>query len=182
MRRRSKLGEYNMYTAMKGITPLLIPLLILLGVVACDKKCQAPAEQRYKTFVDEKWRLVETTDPDPGMKSLSNTNFLIMTFTKEYTVAVNRVENNKEFETPVLVGEYNVDPSRQLLNVVYQTPQAEPEGGESGTTTQATAKTSAVQYVYDLSREFELYNNATGYYYRFVPYTGVVYPDNQCTF
>jgi len=44
------------------------------------------------------------------------------------------------------------------------------------------ASNGVVQYDYSLKTNFELTDAQKGYYYRFVEFTGIVNPDEQCVF
>src|SRR4051812_18586161 len=87
---------------------VLLSALLMVLVVACDKKCQQPPAEAFKTFNEVQWRLVETNDPGPLFKNLSLTSFIIMTFKRDYSLEVLQVLNNRQKDTPVLIGKYNV--------------------------------------------------------------------------
>lgn len=173
---------------MEGVYSVINHRIAILAaafwlIAACQqRKCQAPAEQAFQTIVETQWRLVETTDPHPNFRSLNQTNFFIMTFKRNFTGDFKRVENNDLFETPVATFVYNVDPgSRRIVTEITEnavtvdpsaaTPAAPAEG-----------KKSVVDFKYTLSREFTLTRANSGFFYRFVPFLGVVDPDKQCVF
>jgi len=156
-----------------SLTVLVVCSLIQWG---CQKKCQPPSQEAFKSFVDQEWRLVETTNPQ--IRDLTNTNFIIMTFGINFTGQVFKVVNNDRFDNPVLVFKYNVDPEQKLIRAVYSTPP--PEGQEGETQTQSAG--SPTEYFYKLGRGFELTETRTGFYYRMVPFAGVVKPDEKCIF
>ncbi len=154
-------------------------ILILLALVtsACGmKKCQAPATQKFTSIVGQPWRLVETTDPGDSFQALSNTTFLVFEFTNDYKGSVKKVENNAEYEVPVLVFKYNIDPESQSIRAQFSSPEAE------ASTTSTQSGGNIIDYDYELGRELELTNAKSGYYYRYVPYNGIIAPDDKCTF
>lgn len=159
-------------------------LLLVFGIVlflgACQKKCQQPASEKFNTISATEWRLVETTDPD--FKGLNNTTFLIFSFGKNYTGAVNKVLNNDKYDTPVFTFLYQVDPDQNLLRIQYQEVVPEPDPATGSTTPpQQPPALDPVDYTYELGRELEM-TNSNGRYYRFVPFQGIVDPDNLCSF
>jgi len=153
---------------------LLIGLLLAtLLSTGCQKKCQQPSAQKLRTFIDQEFRVVETTDPN--FRNLTNTNFIIMVFRINYAGEVFKVENNDRFNNPALIFNFDVNPSSQLIRLQYMTPASE-EGGE------AAPSGGVKTYEYELGREFNLVEQGTGYTYRMVPFTGVVRPDQECVF
>lgn len=158
---------------------ILLSLSFLLMMSACGtKKCQQPATEKFKTIADQPWRLVETTNSAPEFKVLSNTTFLVFEFTKDYKGSVKKVENNSEYETPIQTFRFNIDPDQGLLRIQYQTAPA--DGQEEGAKA-ATSGGEIVDYDYELGRELEMTDDK-GAYYRFVPYSGIIAPDEKCTF
>ena len=154
---------------------MLLIALTFVAMVGCDKKCQKPAEESFKTITNQKWRMVETTDPNPAFKSLGKYSFLIWEFGLDMTGTVNVVRNNKEFKDAVLTFDYTVDKDSGIIRAAF----AETTLNEG---TEATEELEPVEYSYELGRELELYESGKGYYTRFVPYQGIVEPDNTCTF
>lgn len=150
-------------------------LLVVITTACGTKKCQAPATEKFKHITDTPWRLVETTDPGDAFEALSNTTFLVFEFTLDYKGTVKKVENNAEYEVPVLVFKYNVDPDNGRIRAQFTAPSE-----EGSTSTQSGG--TIVDYDYDLGREFEMVNSKSGYYYRYVPYNGIIAPDDKCTF
>jgi hypothetical protein len=162
-----------MTTAVK-IRSLPLLILVILLSQGCTKKCQQPPTEKFKTFTGQQWRLVETTDQDPAFKSLSNTTFLIWEFGKDYTGKINKVLNNKLYDTPIVQFEYNVDPDNNMVAINFSA---------TGSTQSSTQQSpDGIVYSYDLGRDFNLTNGKTGASYRFVPFQGIVDPDNQCEF
>lgn len=163
-----------------NVFSLILSLGMGLCLVACQKKCQQPATEKFKTITATEWRLVETTDPEVA-KKLNNTNFLIYSFGKNYTGAINAVQNNDKYDTPVYTFKYQIDPDNSLIRMKFSATAPDSEGGDG--TQQAQADDSEpTDYIYDLGRELELTDDNSGRYYRFVPFQGIVDPDNNCTF
>lgn len=46
----------------------------------------------------------------------------------------------------------------------------------------SSANGQVTEYSYTLSNELHLTETKTGYYYRFVPFLGIVHPDQVCQF
>lgn len=164
---------------------LALGLALFLG--ACQKKCQQPATEKFKTITGQEWRLIETNDPDKGFKGLNNTTFLIWSFSKNYTGSITKVLNNDKYDTPVFTLKYQIDPEQQLIRMLMEPTDsgagASTDPAAGGTDTQAQPATTAdpVDYTYDLGRDLTL-TDAHGRYYHFVPFQGIVDPDNTCTF
>lgn len=154
-------------------------LLLLLAVTAgCQKKCQQNTET-LRTFVDQEFRLVQSTDPETR-KDLTNTNFLIMVFKIDYYGELYRVENNSKFNDPVLLLRYNPDPENKLIQVQFYEPPSETSVGPDPSLGKESGPLRT--YRYSLSNELNLVESGTGYRYRYVPFTGVVKPDEICRF
>lgn len=154
-------------------------LIFLLHLSGCAKKCQAPATEKFKTVTGQQWRLVETTDPSPDFKALSKSTFLIFQFGVDYKGSVNLVQNNTQFDTPVKTFLYNIDVQSGEMRLKYD--GAPPAEGEEATQVDKTPQSSVVEYTYDLGKELEM-TDSRGNYYRFIPFTGIVAPDDTCEF
>lgn len=171
-----------MQTAKPNLLPpsfwhtLLASALILGSLAACQRRCQPAAEQAFQNLSATEWRFVESSNP--GFRELNNYNFLIMKFNDDFTGEVFTVRENRRLQTAQKVFEWNVDTNRESLTAAYSTPPVE---GQEGAT-QSTSQPTIVNYSYDLGRELKLREAGTGYTYRLVPFTGVVAPDNVCTF
>ncbi len=164
---------------------LMVAFLNPLLTVSCQKKrCQAPAEQPFQTIVETQWRLVETTDPHPNFKGLNQTNFFIMIFKRNYTGDFKRVENNDLYETPVATFVYNIDPeAKRIVTEITEnavTVSSDPSGAAPSAA--PSGQKSQLDFKYTLGREFTLTRVSAGFFYRFVPFTGIVDPDKQCVF
>jgi hypothetical protein len=174
------------------VASFFLAIIFMLGALgACQKKCQAPPVEPFKTVTEQQWRLVETSDPNPQFRTLSRTNFLIMTFKRNFTGDIKRVENNDLYETPVATFKYNVDSDLHRIRMEMMIVQASlptDKGGGGGTEQQqsqggqVSTQSSVIDYYYDLTREFALTGTQSGFYYRFVPFSGVVDPDSKCEF
>lgn len=163
--------------AKKFSATFLVFLTGLMLVVGCAKKCQQPATEVFRTFIDQEWRLVETNNPQFG--DLSNVTFITMTWKINFTGEVFKVENNDKFNTPALQFIYNVDVDQKLMKLQYKEP---PSQGENGESSGGGNVGNVVTYRYALGRDLKLTESGTNYTYRYVPFTGVVRPDEKCTF
>lgn len=151
-------------------------LALTLLLVGCQKKCQ-PEGEALRTFVDQEFRLVSSTDPQ--VKDLTNTNFQIMVFKVDFKGQIFRVENNTKYDSPAALFAYNVDPKKQILQIQYYKPPTEEAPGD-GT---FGDKIGAVHtYRYELGKDFRLKEEGTPNSYRYVRFTGVVRPDEVCSF
>lgn len=157
---------------------ILAPLALMM--VGCMKKCQIPKERQTSVAATE-WRLVETTDPDPDIQNnLSNFTFLIFRFGQDFQGDIKAVVNNTQFDTPFRTFQYEIDPQSKTLEIVYSNPTGENSGAE-GQNSQQPSNEASVFYYYSLGRQLEL-TSSQGYYYRLVPFTGILSPDDTCTF
>ncbi len=157
----------------------ILLLFVSLMMTACGtRKCQQPATERFTTIVDQPWRLAETTSTAPSYRNLSNTTFLVFDFSKNYKGSVKKVENNTEYQNPVITFNYNIDPDSKMIRAEFLTAPS-----QDSTSQQAVQSTGTiVDFDYELGRELELTDVKTGAYYRFVPYTGIITPDEKCSF
>ena len=150
---------------------------VLFSTVACQRKCQnTTSATAFKSVTETQWRLVETTDPGVA-ESLDNFNFLILQFATNGTGAVTRVVNNEQYETPISsilwVPNAKVKQMRiQYTSVPTSNSASAVQSGDLGT----------FDYKYTLGKQLELYESGSGYYSRYVPFTGVVAPDVECEF
>ena len=89
-----------------------------------------------------------------------------------------KVENNTEYQNPVITFNYNIDPDSKMIRAEFLTAPS-----QDSTSQQAVQSTGTiVDFDYELGRELELTDVKTGAYYRFVPYTGIITPDEKCSF
>jgi len=162
----------------RAFMALLIIGLTGLGT-SCQKRCQAPAEAPFETITATPWRLVKTSNTDviplnEGGNLISKfdgrLDFLIFEFTESPAAGeVRQVENNEELETPVLLIDiFRADPDTGELAIRYVSP--------------IDGSTQVEIYDYDLDIELNLRERRTGFTYEFLPFTGVVPPDSNCTF
>jgi hypothetical protein len=150
--------------------------LVLLSTVACQRRCQPASTELFASVTQTQWRLAQTTDPTVS-ETLDNFNFLIVQFGSNGTGAVNRVVSNDMFETPIATILWVPNAKSQLMRIQYSSVPAE---GSTQSGTQGDLGT--FDYRYELGRELELFEQQTGNYYRYVPFTGVVNPDTECQF
>ena len=168
-----------MFTVHKKMGSMVfIMFTSLVMVVGCGAKCQPPVTTPFTTFIDQEWRVVESSNPQVA-KDLSNVNFITMTFKINFTGAVNKVENNDKLNQAALTFIYNVDVDQKLIKLQYSSTAAASQDGSAGAVTPVG---SVVTYHYELKTDFKLTEQGTGYTYRMVPFTGVVRPDQKCTF
>ncbi|NBX68300.1 MAG: hypothetical protein EBR01_04970 [Proteobacteria bacterium] len=157
---------------------ILAPLALMM--VGCMKKCQIPKERQTSVTATE-WRLVESTDPTPLIQQNTDKySFFVFRFGQDFTGDVKVVNGNKQFDTPFQTFEYYIDPQSKTLEVAYSNPTGD-NGGTEGQNTQQSSSGGSMFYYYSLGRELELTSNQ-GYYYRLVPFTGIVSPDDTCEF
>ncbi len=163
----------------KKINPILILVLALSSfMIGCSKKCPT-SKEKISSIASTPFRLVASTDPDPEIQNnLSNFTFLVFTFAQNFTGDVKLVLNNVQFDTPVKTFTYNIDPAPKQLLIKYADTTSSSGGAKSGG---ATGGSDPVLYSYQLGRDLEI-NSEQGAYYRFVPFTGVLNPDDTCTF
>jgi hypothetical protein len=156
-------------------------VLVAVGcLVSCQQLCQSPGGP-YTTFTGQQWRLVSTTNP--SITGLSNTNFEMMQFAVDFTGSINRVQDNQEITTPLYTFQYNVDPTSNTLKVQYTIPTGGGDGGLGNSAGDVgNSSGGIVTYTYQLGTDFVLTEQTTGYSYTFVPFQGVVLPDESCTF
>ena len=157
----------------------LLALVLLFGGVACQKRCQPPSETRVESLVDAEWRLVETTDPEV-FATLDNFNFLLLRFNQNNTGQVNQVVNNDLFDNPIAQILWVADPQVELLRVRYESVPG--EGSFDDPDNPGVQDLGTFDYTYSLGRQLEMRELRRGYYYRYVPFQGVVAPDIICTF
>jgi hypothetical protein len=122
--------------------------------------------------VAAQWRLVESTDPDVT-KTLDNYNFLIMRFDRNNTGAINKVVSNELYENPVSYLKYVVASQGHVGQLQIEFSSSPTGNGDQGTFAFEYALTST---------GLELSQVNSNNYYRYVPFVGIVDPDNTCVF
>jgi hypothetical protein len=171
-----------------GLFKYLIRLkigLLLLGmawwVIGCAKKCPIPTE-RQTSVSGTAWRLVETNDPDFA-GDLNNFSFAVFTFKQDFKGDVKVVINNTQYDSPVRTFVYNIDPNQRVIRIQYAFPSgADAQDGSSGSDSGSDSSgDNILDYYYSLGRTLEL-TSSQGFSYRFVPFTGILSPDDTCTF
>ncbi|MSP18920.1 MAG: hypothetical protein EXR74_05055 [Bdellovibrionales bacterium] len=166
---------------LKKINPILILVLALSSFMMGCKICPT-SKEKIPSIVSSPLRLVSSTDPDPLIQeTLSNFTFLVFTFAQDFTGDVKLVLNNVQYDTPVKTFTFNIDPGSKQLIIKYADPNSlewDKAISESGA---ATGGNAPVLYRYELGRDLVM-NSEQGDYYRFVPFTGVLNPDDTCSF
>ena len=163
-----------------------LSLLACIGItsvfVACNKRCQSPPEKAFNSITATDWRLITTNNP--RIKNLTKFTFLVMSFKPNFTGDVKKVENNNQFDTPVLTFVYKIESSGRSgnLNITYSSVSAQPDPSSPGATPGDSQSSPPVSYEYELGRGLVLVETKTGYEYEYVPFTGIVDPDNTCTY
>lgn len=139
--------------------------------LGCGAKCQQPPSQPYTTITATDWRLVTTNNPQPQYKNISNTSTIILTFRANFQGEVDSLQDNNR--QPALGLTYSVQNSNSSSGQVKVSyfPLSDPSQGNGSTT-----------YNYTLNTELDLVETGTGYTYRFVPFQGIVLPDQVCSF
>jgi len=160
---------------------LLFPLWFCLP--ACQRRCQQAAAERPTSITANPWRLVSTNDP--SLKNNNKYTFYVISFAQDFSGDMKKVVNNREFETPVKTLKYNLETDNGrsgFMRVAYYDLSA--GGGEDlGEEVQASSSPSqTTDYEYSLGTNLTLSATKSGYSYEFVPYIGIVDPDNNCTF
>lgn len=122
--------------------------------------------------------MVESNDP-ALRTTLTKVNFFIMVFKINFTGQIFRVENNDRIDDPQREFGFDVDVDSKLIKVQYYFPKTTDEQGKE---VPGEKDGTPITYSYQLSRELRLTNTQTGYYYRLVPFMGVVKPDEKCEF
>jgi hypothetical protein len=164
----------------KNAQLLIGTLGIGLGcVISCQQLCQPPGGP-FTTFTGQQWRLVSTTNP--SITNLSNTDFEMIQFNVDFTGQINRVQDNQEITTPLYTFQYNVDPTSNTLKVQYTIPSGGGDGGTGSSSNLGNSSGGIVTYTYQLGTNFVLTEQTTGFTYTFVPFQGVVLPDESCSF
>jgi hypothetical protein len=155
-------------------------LCLAIALVGCNKKCQVPPSQPFTTLTATDWRLIETNAPKLTNK-VDNFNTEILSFKTNFEGDLKSLSTNNE-SAPIDVFTYKV-PSSGMLRITFsQAPPTAQQGqGATGTTGTGTSQ-APIDYNYELSNSLTMTEVATGYTYHYVPFTGIVNPDDNCTF
>jgi hypothetical protein len=149
-------------------------------LTGCQKKCQPPAVNAFKNLSETTWRAVETSNPKV---QITRFDFIELKFERDFTGSVIKVVANQEFaEQPIEVFTWAVPENTQgsgPLRIQYSTPGTDGSDGNAAAPPQVV---STEDYYFSLGRELNLSETKTGYSWRFVPMTGIVDPDTNCTF
>jgi hypothetical protein len=156
----------------------------LLNTIGCAKKCQPPETEKIKSVTAFPWRLVESTDPQH--KGLNNVTFLIFQFQQNMTGDIKKVTNNTQQDDPIFTFIYNISPEQGVIRAKFAGGSTgSPDGttpADTSTLEGSSSTNDIVDLRYELSRQFEMTDISRGYYYRFVPFKGIINPDEQCEF
>lgn len=156
--------------------------LLLVGMalsVGCAKKCPIPLE-RQTSVAGTPWRLVSTSDPEFS-GDLNNFSFVVFTFNQDFKGDVKVVINNTQYDSPVRTFVWNVDPNQRVIRIQYAFPSGGDNQNNNSNTNSGSSGENVIDYSYRLGRTLELISTQ-GYNYRFVPFTGILSPDDTCTF
>ncbi len=168
-------GLHNLLLRAMAAIAFLVSLALAAG---CQKKCQQAAPTPFQHLRDTPWRLVETNNPSSQYKNLSRHTFIIMDFTIDFKGDVKKVVNNDQFDTPILTFDYNISPDDHQLVIRYSA-----SGDSGGQQSQSsTIGAGTTNYQYALSTDLQLVDQKKGYFYRYVPFQGVVDPESTCAF
>ena len=157
----------------------LKPLVALLAIITLSgclaKKCPIPQERQKSITLA--WRLVATDDPD--FNGLNKYTFPIFTFNQDFTGDVKVVQNNTQYENPVRLLNYDIDSEQKLLRIQFSFPNG---SGSSSSTNSGNERNNDIrEYSYQLGRTLELVRD-DGTFYKLVPFTGILSPDDICEF
>ncbi len=171
-----------MATPIFRFLPLALLLTSFFWGVSCGRKCQQSDPTPLKTITGTEWRLIRTSNPQMS-EEVNNYTFIIMQFRTDFEGSVFRVINNKRYDNPVFVFDYNVESRGRngYLRVEYSTVPSGDPNTDAATTSPSTEKFPG-DYEYVLSSKLTLTETNTGYTYEFVHFLGIVDPDNNCTF
>lgn len=158
-------------------TKALLVLGAIFSLTGClTKTCPVPLE-RQPFITSTPWRLVSTNDTDFG--GLNKYSFAVYTFNQDFTGKMQVVQNNTLYEDPVRLLAYDVDSAQKLIRIQYAFPAG--KGGSSSSGGSGASGNDVVEYSYKLGRTLVLISE-DGTYYNFVPYTGVISPDDTCEY
>jgi len=156
-----------MFTSTHRIMTGFLGLLLLL--TAGCKRCQESPEVPFTTFVEQEWRLVETSD-QAASENLNCFTFMIFVLNRNFKGEIRPVINNEELEEQAITFDYRVFAEEKVIEI---------------TSLSQSSGENVQYYQYDLGRDFTLTNTETGNFYRYVPFQGILDPDidcNSCTF
>lgn len=167
-----KRPHYSLVTVILGVTLL---------TSACGRRCQAPEAASFRSVVETPWRLVESNDPQVA-KELDNFNFLILQFNRNNTGDVKRVVDNDQYDSPVMTLVWVPDGVTKVMRIQYSSVSSEAFDSVDDVGAAGSGDQGTYDYSYKLGRQLEMNEKGRGYYYRYVPFKGIVDPDNVCEF
>ena len=158
-------------------------LVLTSFLVGCQKKCPIPKDKQT-SVTSTPWRMIYTSDPDPlFQKNLDSDGefkytFLVWTFTNTFSGDIKLVQNNTQYDQAQRTFVFDIDTHSQQMVIKFAQPTAVDISGQPTT---SGAGETPILYSYQLGRTLDLINQQ-GYEYKFVPFTGIVAPDDTCTF
>ncbi len=169
----------------RGLVLILALLLVSMLLPACGKKCQQVTTP-FKYLSDTPWRLAETTDPSKTFRALNNYTFPVFSFTLNFRGDVKTVINNEQFDSALCNLAYQVDPGGNAVKIKFSegagaTPNQGADPNQTTSLPNCPFK-DTIGYTYKVGRSLELTDQKSGNYYRFVPFLGIIQPDDVCTF
>lgn len=147
---------------------------LFFNLIGC-KYCTV-ATERQASITATPWRLVATNDPD--FLGLNKYTFAIFTFNQDFTGTIQVVQNNTRYDEPARILNYDIDSANHLIRIQYSFPG---KGSSNSTDSNQDPNNTPIEYSYKLGRSLVL-EGENGYFYNFVPFTGVLSPDDTCEF
>ena len=156
-------------------------LIGLAWLPACQQQCQPPSTTVYQNVEDTPWRAISTTNPNV---TITNFDFIVLSFSNDFTGSVVLVKNNLEYENPPIETFTWVVPAGTqgsgTMRIQYSSGASQdPNAGTDGSTSTVIATDD---YQFSLSNQLQMTEVQTGYSWVFVPMVGIVDPDTNCTF
>ncbi|MFM8315597.1 MAG: hypothetical protein ACKOA8_15050 [Deltaproteobacteria bacterium] len=169
----------NRFLNFRFSPAIVLGLALISQLMGCLKMCPT-SKERQTSVAATPWRLVETTDPEL-QEDLNNFSFLVFTFNQNFSGDIKAVVNNTQYDNPIRTFKYNIDPRGNLMRIQFAFAPGEDGGGAQSDSGAASGGDQVVEYSYKLGRSLELWRQ-DGVYYRLVPFTGILSPDETCSF
>jgi hypothetical protein len=134
-------------------------------------------QKNHGTVTANPWRLVKTSDPDL-QSNVTCFTFLIFTFNLNMTGDVKLVQNNTQYEAPVRTFVYSVDTASETIRIKYAYPG---DASANGASTQSGSGDAPVDYGYNIQTKKLQLVEPSGANMDFVPFTGIIAPDDSKT-
>lgn len=123
---------------------------------------------------------------NPGLRGkLDAFNTQILSFRTNFVGDLKNLANNNETTQAVYTFTFNVKSEGRTGLLRLQFSQVDPNAKDGSGGSQSSGSTDPdppIDYSYDLSNTLTLTELKTGYSYDYVPYKGIVDPDDNCTF